>query len=63
MVLFLSVEANIVEKRLVERGKTSGRSDDNMGAIKKRMDTYRRETLPVVNFYREEGTLTSVDAD
>ena len=63
MVTFLSVPTDVVEQRLIERGKTSGRSDDNEEAIKKRMVTYKSETLPVIDFYREKGTLTSVDAD
>ena len=44
MLLFLNVPTEIVEKRLIERGKTSGRSDDNLEAVKKRMNTYANET-------------------
>ena len=55
MFLFLNVPTEIVQKRLIERGKTSGRSDDNSEAIKNRMDTYVNETLPVVDFYMRQN--------
>ena len=63
MVMFFSVPIDVVEKRLIERGKTSGRSDDNEEAIKKRMDTYKKETLPVVDFYKEKDKLLEINAD
>lgn len=44
-----------MEARLLERGKTSGRADDNAAAIKKRFATYRAETMPVVGYYAQLG--------
>jgi len=37
-----------MEKRLLERGKTSGRADDNAETIKKRFETFMNETKPIV---------------
>ena len=37
-----------MEERLLERGKTSGRSDDNAASIRKRFATFRDETTPVL---------------
>lgn len=50
-----------MEARLLERGKSSGRSDDNAAAIKKRFVTYRAETLPVVGYYSQLGLVHAMD--
>jgi adenylate kinase len=42
-------------KRLLERAKASGRSDDNEGVIKTRLKEYHQKTRPVLDFYREKG--------
>jgi len=48
-------------KRLLERGKISGRSDDNEVVIKNRLKEYQEKTLPVLNFYKERGNYISID--
>lgn len=42
-----------LEKRILERGETSGRSDDNVASAKRRFATFERETVPVVNVLRK----------
>jgi adenylate kinase family enzyme len=42
-----------MEKRLLKRGETSGRSDDNLNTIIKRFETFQKESLPVIAFYRK----------
>jgi UMP-CMP kinase len=37
-----------LERRLLDRGKTSGRDDDNIESIKKRFVTFMNDTSPVV---------------
>lgn len=37
------------------------RSDDNAGAIRKRLETYRNDIQPVIDMYREAGFLLSID--
>ena len=61
--LFFDVSEAVMTERLLERGKTSGRSDDNAEAIKKRFVTFRTESLPVVEKYRKAGTLVGVNAE
>jgi hypothetical protein len=51
MVIYLHAPYDVLEKRLLKRGQTSGRSDDNMKIIQKRFLTFRKETLPVVALY------------
>lgn len=47
----LSVPDNELLKRLVLRGKVSGRSDDNEETIKKRLDVYHNQTSPLISWY------------
>jgi adenylate kinase len=55
MVLFLQVDEEELIKRLVHRGKTSGRSDDTDENVqRKRQEVYRNETLPVAEYYSEQ---------
>lgn len=49
--MFLECPKEEMEKRLLKRGETSGRSDDNMASILKRFDTFLSESLPVVKYY------------
>ncbi|MFM2337110.1 MAG: hypothetical protein RL115_303 [Bacteroidota bacterium] len=52
-VLALQVSEEELVKRLLNRGKTSGRSDDtNEEVIKKRFAVYQNETTPVAEHYK-----------
>ena len=51
-LLDLSVEKNELIDRLLKRGQTSGRSDDNLETITKRLAVYETQTAPVSNFYQ-----------
>lgn len=51
VLLDLFVEEDEVIKRLLNRGKTSGRTDDNYETIKKRLQVYHTETKPVCTYY------------
>lgn len=42
-------------KRLILRGKESGRSDDNEETIKKRLNAYNTQTAPLIDWYEKEG--------
>lgn len=47
--------------RLLNRAKTSGRSDDNLEVIKNRLKEYRDKTLPVANFYKDKNIFMPID--
>ena len=47
-------------KRLLERGKTSGRVDDNEETIRKRLQTFQKSTLPVIQHYEAVGKVKKV---
>ncbi len=48
----LSVKKEELIDRLLKRGQTSGRSDDNMETITKRLEVYEKQTAPVSKFYQ-----------
>lgn len=51
-----------MEQRLLQRGLTSGRVDDNIESIKKRFKTYVDQTMPVIEHFREDGRVREIDA-
>lgn len=53
-------EAELME-RLINRGKISGRSDDNEDTIKKRLNVYHSQTAPLCDWYYKEGVHHVVD--
>lgn len=60
-LISLDVPVEESVKRLLHRGKTSGRSDDNETVIRNRLKEYNEKTLPVLQFYRDKGILKEVD--
>ena len=47
---------------MLERGKTSGRTDDqSVVKINKRLDEYDTKTKPLVNFYKKQEKFVSID--
>jgi adenylate kinase len=62
LVLFLDVNEEELIKRLVHRGKTSGRTDDADENIqRKRQDVYKNETLPVAAHYAKAKKVVNVN--
>jgi len=61
-VLFYTTTEEVMLERLLERGKTSGREDDNVESIKKRFKTFVETSMPVVNYYRELNKVVEIDA-
>lgn len=55
VMLNLQVEEEELINRLLERGKVSGRSDDNLETIKSRLDVYHKQTAPLADYYIGEG--------
>lgn len=60
--LSLVVEDEILVKRLLERGKTSGRSDDaNENTIRNRIKEYYTKTAEVAELYKKQGKYVEVN--
>eukprot|EP00735_Rhodelphis_limneticus_P007604 TRINITY_DN2017_c0_g1::TRINITY_DN2017_c0_g1_i3::g.21740::m.21740 TRINITY_DN2017_c0_g1::TRINITY_DN2017_c0_g1_i3::g.21740 ORF type:complete len:226 (-),score=48.74,sp/P15700/KCY_YEAST/55.00/1e-67,ADK/PF00406.17/2.3e-49,AAA_33/PF13671.1/1.1e-08,AAA_17/PF13207.1/1.4e-08,AAA_18/PF13238.1/2.4e-07,Thymidylate_kin/PF02223.12/1.2,Thymidylate_kin/PF02223.12/1.7,AAA_19/PF13245.1/0.056,FeoC/PF09012.5/1.2e+04,FeoC/PF09012.5/8.6e+02,FeoC/PF09012.5/2.6e+03,FeoC/PF09012.5/0.89 TRINITY_DN2017_c0_g1_i3:462-1139(- len=62
-VLFFDCSETVMEQRLIKRGETSGRVDDNAETIKKRFKTFLEQSLPVVEHFEKEGRVRKVSAD
>ena len=68
-MLELNVPDEMLMERLINRGKTSGRADDNEETIRTRLQVYRSETAPLIEHYADriitipaEGTVEEINA-
>ena len=57
----LQVEKDELVSRLLNRGKESGRSDDNEETILKRIDVYEANTRPVADYYQAQNKLHAIN--
>jgi adenylate kinase len=58
----LEADDNILVARLLERGKTSGRPDDqDEEKIRNRYEEYNQKTAPLMNYYKNQGKFYAVD--
>ncbi|MCI6503551.1 MAG: adenylate kinase [Prevotella sp.] len=60
VVIGLEVDDEELIKRIVARGKTSGRADDNEDTAKKRLATYYSQTLPLKDYYIAQGKYAKI---
>ncbi|ORX48184.1 hypothetical protein BCR36DRAFT_329858 [Piromyces finnis] len=60
--LFFNCPLDILEQRLLERGKTSGRADDNIDTIKKRFKTFEETSMPVIDYYKKKNQCEEIDS-
>ncbi|MFM7549761.1 MAG: nucleoside monophosphate kinase, partial [Cyanobacteriota bacterium] len=58
LVVLLEVDDAVLIQRLLTRG----RADDNEGVIRHRLEVYREQTAPLIEHYRGQGLLQSVEA-
>ncbi|EPS39353.1 hypothetical protein H072_6849 [Dactylellina haptotyla CBS 200.50] len=59
--LFFDCDEDTMSQRLLERGKTSGRADDNPESILKRFRTFKETSMPVVNYFDGQKKVVKVD--
>ena len=58
-VLNLEVPDEVLVERLLARK----RKDDNESTIRRRLEVYHQDTVPVINFYQEKKTLKTINGD
>jgi len=58
-VLSYDCPLSILEERVMQRSKDSGRSDDNLESLRRRFKTFQSETVPVVDTLRAIDEITS----
>lgn len=64
LVIELKVDDSVLIGRVEQRIKESGgvaRADDNPETLKKRLDVYYKNTAPLLDYYKKQGKLVSVD--
>jgi len=60
-VVLLEVEEEELVKRVLGRGKESGRVDDqNEILVRNRIKLYFKETLPVAQYYKKQNKLATI---
>lgn len=60
-VLFLSCPVDTCISRCLHRGQ--GRTDDNEESLRKRVETYNNQTLPIIQHYEKLGLVKEVPSD
>ena len=61
-VLFFDVSDAEILGRLARRRTLEHRADDDPKAVATRLEAYRAQTAPVLDWYRSHGTLRTIDA-
>lgn len=59
-VVGLEVPDDELVSRLINRGKESGRSDDNLETINQRLKVYHSQTSPLREFYQQQGNYHAI---
>jgi adenylate kinase len=60
-MIALEVNKDELVRRLLNRGKTSGRTDDQDEAkIQNRIAVYENETMPVASYYKKQGKFNAI---
>ncbi|XP_078721408.1 adenylate kinase isoenzyme 5-like isoform X2 [Lampetra fluviatilis] len=63
LLLYVDAGSETMVKRLLKRGETSGRVDDNEETIRKRLGTYYSATEPVIALYEKRGIVRKINAE
>lgn len=62
-LLYFECSAEVMEERLLKRAETSGRTDDNPETIKIRLETFKNESLPVVEQFEKDKMIVKLNAE
>ncbi len=62
-VVGLEVEEDELVRRMLNRGKETGRADDNLDTIKNRLQVYHTQTCPLRDYYIGEGKYHAIDGN
>ena len=62
VALELKADENELIARMLKRAAAEKRADDTPQTIAHRMEVYRKQTAPLLDYYRDQGKLVSIDA-
>ncbi|MEX1117038.1 MAG: nucleoside monophosphate kinase [Akkermansiaceae bacterium] len=60
-MLYFECPRAVLEQRVLARAKYTGRTDDNVESLKLRFDTFKAETLPIVELFKNMGKCVEID--
>ncbi len=60
-VIGLEVPEEELIERMINRGKQTGRADDNLETIKNRLEVYHNQTHPLKEYYLKEGQYMAIN--
>lgn len=61
VVIELVADRDEIRRRLLDRARLEGRSDDSPETITARLEIFDRQTAPLIDFYRKCGSLRQVN--
>jgi len=62
-VLVFEADQDVMIQRILERGKTSGREDDNIKSLKKRFQIHHELVQPVIKYLENQGKVVKIDSN
>lgn len=62
-LICFEVSDETMTERLMNRGKTSGRADDNLETIKQRLLTFHQHTKPIMEQYKDRLVCIPAERD
>ena len=63
IMIDLLVDEQLLIQRLIDRGKMSGRADDNLNTIRHRIAVYHNQTEPIAHYYLHKGNYFAVNGN
>ena len=60
-VIYLKVEMEEVQRRILKRAEIEQRADDTPATVKARVENFFAQTMPLVDYYRNQGKLVEID--
>jgi adenylate kinase len=63
VVVFVNCSDDVVVQRLLKRAEIEGRDDDNKEVIKSRLQIYKNETYPLIDYYKEQNLVKEVNGE
>lgn len=63
LMIDMLVDEQLLIQRLIDRGKVSGRADDNLNTIRHRIAVYHNQTEPIAHYYLHKGNYFAVNGN
>lgn len=60
-MIYFECPLAVLTERILGRAQYSGRSDDNVESMKVRFETFKAETLPIVEHFKSQGKCVEID--